>query len=243
MRILQIGVDKTTLDFLRDRGIVVEKTGPITDVAELEDWLVGQMVDAVVLNLAVGQFGVYVARHLRNNKIDVPLVGISAPAQEGSWTEQRALFLEQGGDDLLRGPANPRELNATLFAISRRYRGAAMSIVEVQHKGARLKINLATRSVWVNTREPLFTPTEHEMVLCFAQHVNRVLSKEALMTAMYSLQPDDAPDPKIIDVYVHKLRKKFSEIHPDGAELIETVWGQGYRLVPSQSSRESASAA
>lgn len=34
----------------------------------------------------------------------------------------------------------------------------------------------------------------------------------------------------IIDVFVYKLRKKLSDAHPDAGTLVETVWGQGYRI-------------
>jgi two-component system cell cycle response regulator CtrA len=51
-------------------------------------------------------------------------------------------------------------------------------------------------------------------------------SKEAILLALYSLRADDAPDIKIVDVFVCKARKKLSRF---GVQ-IETIWGQGYRL-------------
>lgn len=243
MRIIQIGLDKTTLEFLRERGIVVEESGSINNVEELEDWLATGSVEAIAVNLAHGNFGIYVARHLRNKRIDTPVVGISLGSPDRSWPEERAIFLEQGGDDLLRGPANPRELNASLFAVSRRYHGSAMSIVETEIGEVHFKVNLSTRSILINNREPVFTHTEQEIVLSFAANPGRALSKDALMNCLYALRADDAPDPKIIDIFVHKVRKKMGEIHPDASKLIETVWGQGYRLVPQPTAEKAVSAA
>ncbi len=52
------------------------------------------------------------------------------------------------------------------------------------------------------------------------------VTKEQLFYDVYSdvVGTDDEPDIKIIDVYVHKLRKKLD---PHGVK-IETMWGSGY---------------
>ena len=45
----------------------------------------------------------------------------------------------------------------------------------------------------------------------------------------------DEPDPKIIDVFMCKLRKKLAEAS-GGQHYIETVWGRGYvRASPNYS--------
>jgi hypothetical protein len=40
---------------------------------------------------------------------------------------------------------------------------------------------------------------------------------------------DEEPEPKIIDVFVCKLRKKLSAAS-NGKQHIETVWGKGYLI-------------
>uniref|UniRef100_UPI00333BC414 helix-turn-helix domain-containing protein n=1 Tax=Mesorhizobium sp. M0050 TaxID=2956861 RepID=UPI00333BC414 len=54
----------------------------------------------------------------------------------------------------------------------------------------------------------------------------QIASKAAIMQAIYSAGADDEPEPKIVDVFVCKIRKKLK---PFGVQ-IETVWGQGYSL-------------
>ncbi len=39
----------------------------------------------------------------------------------------------------------------------------------------------------------------------------------------------EEPEPKIIDVYICKLRKKLANAS-GGMDYIETVWGRGYAL-------------
>ena len=55
----------------------------------------------------------------------------------------------------------------------------------------------------------------------------RVIAKSTLMDALYFNRPNSEPDPKIVDIFVCKIRKKLP------AEFqIETVWGIGYKMVP-----------
>ncbi|MER9912667.1 winged helix-turn-helix domain-containing protein [Mesorhizobium sp. M0050] len=61
---------------------------------------------------------------------------------------------------------------------------------------------------------------------------HRVRSQASLLTRLYQLKTDE-PELKIIDVFVCKLRKKLK---PLGVE-IQTVWGQGYRLLPMVTER------
>lgn len=75
------------------------------------------------------------------------------------------------------------------------------------------------------------TPSEARL---FGALVKRgQLSKQQIMTAMYSARAEDDPEIKIVDVFVCKVRKKLT---PYGIE-ITTVWGQGYAMPPESRER------
>ncbi|WDZ77926.1 winged helix-turn-helix domain-containing protein [Ensifer adhaerens] len=59
------------------------------------------------------------------------------------------------------------------------------------------------------------------------QAKGQVKSKEHLLNAIAS-HVDDAPEIKIVDVFVCKIRKKIAGL----GVSIETIWGGGYRLLP-----------
>lgn len=62
----------------------------------------------------------------------------------------------------------------------------------------------------------------------FAHLASRdIATKQSVMLALYSDRPDVEPEAKIVDVFVCKLRKKVAGF----GVTIETVWGQGYRLL------------
>jgi len=229
MKVLVAGLDDTTISFLRSGGVVVEKED-IDDIEDLESWIQDGYYDACVINLEKSGLGIYMARTLRDKKISTPVVGISKGSDDRVWGDHRAMFLENGGDDLLRGPVNPRELVASLRAVVRRFKGSLLDIFEFKQGDAVLKVNLTTRSVQVNGVVVDLTGKEMSMMLLLASSPGRVLSKEMLLTQMYVEGVDDEPAIKIIDVFICKLRHKLENIHPDSKAFIQTIWGRGYAL-------------
>ncbi len=71
------------------------------------------------------------------------------------------------------------------------------------------------------------TSKEYQLLQALALRKDGALSKEALLGQLYGGM--DEPQPKIIDVFIFKLRKKLSDAS-QGKNYIETVWSQGYRL-------------
>ncbi|OGG68859.1 hypothetical protein A3H77_01815 [Candidatus Kaiserbacteria bacterium RIFCSPLOWO2_02_FULL_56_11] len=233
MKILAVGLDDTTITFLRNSGVLVEPQ-EIENAGELLAWLQDSLYEACVFDLDKGGFGVYTARDPRVRKITTTFIGISRGSEDRVWSDYRAIFLENGGDDLLRGPVNPRELVASLRAVTRRLKGAVVDIVELRNGDAALKVNLTTTSIRINGNRVDLTGKETSLMLLLAASPGRVLSKEMLMLQLYTEGVDDEPEMKIIDVFICKLRRKLADAHPDATKFIETVWGRGYRL-PSQS--------
>ncbi|MGE0289285.1 MAG: winged helix-turn-helix domain-containing protein [Bradyrhizobium sp.] len=64
-----------------------------------------------------------------------------------------------------------------------------------------------------------------------------IVSKENALLCLYQTRPDDMADPKIIDVFICKARKKLK---PFGVE-IRTVWGKGYLIDAETRARINAS--
>lgn len=71
---------------------------------------------------------------------------------------------------------------------------------------------------------PHLTPNE-ESALRVLLRRRGLVTKEAIYNALYGHR--DGPDEKLVDVWVHKLRRK---LEGTGYEII-TSWGRGYELV------------
>lgn len=82
------------------------------------------------------------------------------------------------------------------------------------------------RIVVCNGRFASMTDSEFAIFQTLYGAAGRMKTKEQLLKAISSIV-DEAPEIKIVDVYICKLRKKLA-----GMSLsIETLWGDGYRII------------
>ena len=85
----------------------------------------------------------------------------------------------------------------------------------------------------VDILPPLFGLTGREDALVSLLLAKEVATKDQLHFALYGHEVDGGAEPKIIDVFICKIRKKLK---PFGIE-IGTMWGRGYRLDPEMKAR------
>lgn len=79
--------------------------------------------------------------------------------------------------------------------------------------------------------------TEAMLLQRLADVYPRHMSKEAILDWLYQLNPDDAPEIKIVDVFICKIRKKIERL----GIRIDTLWGKGYALAtPMRIAKEAA---
>jgi two-component system cell cycle response regulator CtrA len=52
------------------------------------------------------------------------------------------------------------------------------------------------------------------------------VTKEAFLNHLYGGM--DEPEPKIVDVFICKLRKKLQDA--TGKNYVQTIWGRGYKV-------------
>ena len=73
-----------------------------------------------------------------------------------------------------------------------------------------------------------FGLTQKEGQLFSFLYRSNIVSKDAAMDVLYGDRPNDAPEMKIVDIFICKMRKK---VEPFGIK-IDTMWGRGYRMPP-----------
>jgi two-component system cell cycle response regulator CtrA len=145
---------------------------------------------------------------------------------DGEWTKNKATFIEQGGEYLLRAPVNPREMLACILSLKRRFEAIRPSMYLCRRA---LVVNTVLRSVTFNGTTLHLIGKEKLLFMDLADHFGQVRTKEQLSSNLYILDVD-AAEIKIIDVFICRIRKKLNGHHPGLGGIIETVWGQGYRL-------------
>ena len=179
--------------------------------------------DVVVLDLMLpGLDGMVVCRQIRELS-DVPVLILTA--REDSYDE--VSVLEQGADDFVGKPVQPRVLLARLRALMRRAGGKSGPEGQPIVFGA-LTIAVSDRSVTWRGQPCVLSNTEYKLLLVLAESAGHVLSRDALLKKMRGIEFDGLD--RSIDNCISKLRKKFDDVD---SEKIKTVWGEGYLFSPS----------
>ena len=179
--------------------------------------------DVVVLDLMLpGLDGMVVCRQLREIS-EVPILILTA--REDSYDEVSGL--EQGADDFVNKPVQPRVLLARLRALMRRTQARSGADARVLQFGA-LRIVTTDRSVSWRGQACVLSNTEYKLLLVLAEAAGRVLSRDALLKKMRGIEFDGLD--RSIDNCISKLRRKFDDAD---SEKIKTVWGEGYLFSPS----------
>jgi two-component system OmpR family response regulator len=201
------------------------------DGVEMMRILDGAAIDLVVLDLMLpGEDGLSLCRRLRAST-SLPVIMLTAMGED----TDRIVGLEMGADDYLPKPFNPRELLARIKAVLRRVNSLAKDGPKgdvARFDGWTLDLG-ARRLSDANGAEVELSTGEYDLLLAFATHPRRVLSRDQLLDLARGRSA--APFDRSIDIQVMRLRRKI-EVDPKEPRLIKTVRGGGYMFAAEVSS-------
>jgi two-component system, cell cycle response regulator CtrA len=176
--------------------------------------------DVILLDLGLPDIsGFQVLRSLRLSRVKTPLIILSALAD----TEHKIKALHGGADDYVGKPFQEEELVARIHALVRRASGHAQPRIEV----GRLVVDLQSGVVELAGVRVQLTDKEYRVLELLSLRQGRPVSKEMFLDHLYG--GIDEPEPKIIDVFICKLRKKL-DAAAHGASYIAIERGRGYVL-------------
>ena len=133
----------------------------------------------------------------------------------------RARILNAGADDVQSWPVEPKEIATRLHALQRRTRRPE-NLIQIPPSAL---FDPSAQKVYSDGLIIHLTRKETDLLHLLATRPGACVSKASLMHALYGGQ--DEAQPKIIDVFLCKLRRKLDPISGD-RNLIRTIWGQGY---------------
>jgi DNA-binding response OmpR family regulator len=177
--------------------------------------------DLVVLDLGLGDLdGTEVLREIRSSG-DVPVIVLTAR----SGVDDRIRGLELGADDYVTKPFSPHELVLRVQAVLHRSAGAPAEAGPATYGDGRLVIDEPRHEAWLDGRPLDLTPTEWGLLAAFAAAPGRVFSRYELVNRVRGYEYVGYE--RTIDSHMKNLRRKLGA---DGADVLETVIGVGYRL-------------
>jgi DNA-binding response OmpR family regulator len=220
VKVLVIEDEKKIASFVRKgleaQGFVVEVSPHGDDGYVLA---CSRPYDALVLDIMLpGKDGLSILRNLRERKIGLPIILLTARSE----LNERLEGLNLGADDYLTKPFHIEELIARLHAVTRRAAGTSQSILVV----ADLKMNLLTRKVARGEQAIELTAREFSLLEHLMRSPGRVLTRVEICERVWDYNFD--PGTNLVEVYVQRLRKKVDGDFPN--KLIETIRGVGYRI-------------
>ena len=185
--------------------------------------------DLITLDLNLPSMdGMVVAREIRKIS-SVPIIMLTARDSESD----QVIGLEIGADDYVTKPFSPLTLIARIKALHRR-----SEIVEKQAhvnpsesedydiETAHFKMNVKTREAYLNNHLITgLTPKEFDLLYTMAKKPRQVFTREQLLELVWDYQYFG--DERTVDAHIKKLRQKIEKVGP---QVIQTVWGVGYKF-------------
>ncbi len=144
----------------------------------------------------------------------------------------QVIGLEMGADDYVTKPFSPLTLIARMKALHRRSElaeareEAAVSDDHFDIETSHFKMNTKTREAYLDNR-PIegLTPKEFDLLFTLAKKPRQVFSREQLLELVWDYQYFG--DERTVDAHIKKLRQKIEKVGP---QVIQTVWGVGYKF-------------
>ncbi|MGI9147797.1 MAG: response regulator transcription factor [Chloroflexota bacterium] len=192
--------------------------------------------DLVVLDWMLPDVdGLEVLRRVRQRSA-VPVLMLTARAEE----VDRVIGLEVGADDYLTKPFGTRELVARVRALLRRQERLQDILAADRAEGTTmlrfgpLELDATAHVALMHDQQLDLTRTEFALLHLLIRNRGRAFSRTYLHDAIWGEPAVDGD--RSVDNAVLRLRKKLAPM----GDVIETVWGVGYRLSVKLSNRAEA---
>lgn len=220
-------VSETLTSILSQQNYVIEVA---QDGQQGLDLATAFTYDLIVLDIMLPKMdGITLCRQLRSQGIQTPLMLLTARDS----SHDKAVGLDAGADDYMVKPFDNEELVARVRALLRRSGEANQPILcwgDLQLDPGSCEVSYADRLIPV-------TPKEYALLELFLRNPKRVFSCSSILDHLWSYE--EAPGEEAVRTHIKGLRQKLKKSQIPG-EVIETVYGIGYRLKPQEVTQPTA---
>ncbi|MEM9569324.1 MAG: response regulator, partial [Cyanobacteria bacterium P01_E01_bin.34] len=223
MRLLLVDDDRDLIKVLADELTEQRYAVDIVNDGEAcKDLLVAFDYDLLVLDSKLPKTdGVTLCQEIRSAGHGIPVLMLSAKDESSA----KIAGLNAGADDYVVKPFDFEELLARIHALLRRERQALPPILE----WGELQLDPNTYEALYAGEVLHLTPKEFALLEQFMRHSELVFSLDKIINSLWTFE--EPPSEYAVRTHIKGLRQKLSAV---GApkDIIETVYGIGYRLKP-----------
>lgn len=188
--------------------------------------------DLILLDVLIPKCdGIEVCRRLRAQGCQTPILMLTT--QDSN--EDVITGLDAGADDYVAKSCDSSQLLARMRALLRR--GGNVTSTPVLTWGP-LCLNPALAQVTYNQKEIALRPKEYSLLELFLRHPQRVLSRSCIIDHLWSIE--ETPVEGVVTNLIKDLRQRLKAAGMT-TDLIETVYGLGYRLKTAPAQAEEPS--
>lgn len=184
------------------------------------DLLEKQNVHLVLLDVMMpGMDGWEVCRRIRETS-DVPVILLTARSDKSDVVKG----LDQGAEDYITKPFDERELIARVRVALRRVPD------EKEPKQLRegpFLLDFESYSICHETNEVRLTLKEFYIIEAMMTRPNRTFTREDLLQVAWEY--DTYTEVRTVDSHIRNLRDKLKKAHFPIDDILQTVWGIGYK--------------
>jgi two-component system phosphate regulon response regulator OmpR len=207
--------------FLTENGFMASTAA---DASEARRHLAALQFDLLVVDVMMpGENGLALTKAIRGNTSGahsaIPILMLTAMGE----TRDRIVGLEQGVDDYMSKPFEPRELLLRINSILRRAPKVETTAGHELRFGD-CRYDLARQSLSRNGEPVHLTAGEAELLHVLARSAGTPVDRSQLAVAA-----EEGANPRTIDVQITRLRRKI-EPDPRQPRYLQTVRGTGYLL-------------
>ncbi|MDZ7951983.1 response regulator [Nostoc sp. DedQUE09] len=178
--------------------------------------------DLILLDVVLPKLdGISLCRKIRSNGLQMPILLLTGCDS----SHEKAIGLDAGADDYVVKPFDAEELIARVRALLRRKGVTSQPVLEY----GQLRLDPSScEAVYAGNLLPL-TPKEYALLELFLRNTRRVFSCGMILEHLWCYE--DTPQEEAVRTHIKGLRHKLKAVGAP-SDLVETVYGIGYRLKP-----------
>jgi PAS domain S-box-containing protein len=185
--------------------------------------------DLILLDVMLPKLdGISLCRQIRSSNLQMPILLLTGCDS----SHEKAIGLDAGADDYVVKPFEAEELVARVRALLRRGGTTSQPVLE----WGNLRLDPSSCEVTYKQELLSLTPKEYALLELFLRNSRRVFSCGMILEHLWSYE--DTPGEEAVRTHIKGLRQRLKAVGAP-SDLIDTVYGIGYRLKAQEEEKNS----